>query len=263
VPSGPIDLTGDASHPLSANQSTVAFSATHVAAPPTHIDLTDEVNDMPAYGDDQPQNDRHSALDDGNEVLLDAIINDAPCGSAIVYRVDGEPVAVSPGQHYLLRNRGLHDMSLVEFNLCTQVVQKKKVKKDAAEGDVQTEQQNHPNVSRGRGRPDNLRLGFASNLHPLFHTHDLQLRSKINPWILGGNPPPKPPPLPKPGNPTEAWIRKANAFAAYYLVLFRPFSEDDVEQMSFTWEALCTFMEKIDQVSQNCTSYLHIEYSEK
>jgi len=138
VPSGPIDLTGDASHPLSANQSTVAFSATHVAAPPTHIDLTDELNDMPAYGDDQPQNDRHSALDDGNEVLLDAIINDAPCGSAIVYRVDGEPVAVSPGQHYLLRNRGLHIMSLVEFNLCTQVVHKKKAKEDAAEGDMQT-----------------------------------------------------------------------------------------------------------------------------
>jgi hypothetical protein len=143
-------------------------------------------------------------------------------------------------------------------------VQKKKVKKDAAEGDVQTEQQNNPNVSRSRGRPDNLRMGFASNLHPLFHiTHELQLRSKINPWIFGGNPPPKPPPLPKPDNPTEAWIRKANTFAAYYLVLFRPFNEDDVEQISFTWEALCTFMEQIDQVSRNCMSPLHIEHSEK
>jgi hypothetical protein len=116
----------------------VAFSATHVAATSAHIDLTDEVNDMPDYGDGQPQNDQHTALDDANEVLLDAIINDAPCGSAIVYRVDEEPVAVSPGQHYLLRNRGLHVMSLVEFNLCTQVVHKKKAKEDAAEGDMQT-----------------------------------------------------------------------------------------------------------------------------
>ena len=62
APSGPIDLTGDASHPLSTNQSTVAFSATHVAAPPTHIDLTDEVNDMPGYGDGQHQNDHHTVV---------------------------------------------------------------------------------------------------------------------------------------------------------------------------------------------------------
>jgi hypothetical protein len=69
-------------------------------------------------------------------------------------------------------------------------------------------------------------MAFASEFHPLFHTHELQLRSKINPFILGGNPPRRPPPLPKPENPTEAWTKKANAFAAYYLVLFRPFNED-------------------------------------
>jgi hypothetical protein len=182
---------------------------------------------------------------------MDAIIHDAPCGSAIVYRVDGEPVAVSPGKHYLLRPQALHIMNLAEFNLCTQVVLKKKVKEDASEENVRIEQQNHQNLPRSRGRPDNLRMCFASNNHPPFHTHELQLRSKINPWILGGDPPPKPPPLPQPNIPTEIWTRTANIFVAYYLVLFRPFSEDDIRTMSFTWDALCTFMQQIDPVRQN------------
>jgi hypothetical protein len=46
APSGPINLTGDASNPLRTNQSTAAFGATPVAATSGHINLTREVNDM-------------------------------------------------------------------------------------------------------------------------------------------------------------------------------------------------------------------------
>jgi hypothetical protein len=232
-------LTEDSTNTLGSDQFNV---------PSESFDPRSPANGMPHRDDRQPQNNRDSAADVQNESLLEEIINDAPCGSAPVYWVDGKPIAVSPGQHYLLRNASLRFMSLGEFSLCTQVVQKKKAQEEAANRDAQTEEQPHPNASRNRGRPSNLRMAFASELHPLFHTHELQLRSKINPFILGGNPPPRPPPLPKPENPTEAWTKKANAFAAYYLVLFRPFNEDDVDSMSFTWDALCIFMQQIDQV---------------
>jgi hypothetical protein len=164
---------------LRTNQTTALRSATPVVATSEHIDLTRDEIVIPAYGDSRPHTDEHTALDDANVVLMDAIIHDAPCGSAIVYRVDGEPVAVSPGKHYLLHPQALHIMNLAEFNSCTQVVLKKKVKEDASEENVQIEQQNHQNLPRSRGCPDNLRMCFASNNHPLFHTHELQLRSKI------------------------------------------------------------------------------------
>jgi hypothetical protein len=50
APSGPIDLTGDASDLLRTNQSTAAFGATLVVATSADIDLTREVNDMPEGG---------------------------------------------------------------------------------------------------------------------------------------------------------------------------------------------------------------------
>ena len=235
-----------------------------------HIDLKGDEGVIPgssllasSRGDGPSHTDENTGLDDANVVLLDAIIHDGPCGSAIVYQVDEKPVAVSPGKHYLLRPQVLPMMTLAEFNLCTQVALKKKLKEDASEEDAQIEQQNHQNMPRSRGRPDNLRMCFASKFYPLFHTHELQLRSKINPWILGGDPPPKPPLLPQPDNPTEVWIRTANTFAAYYLIVFRPFNEDDIGTMSFTWDALCTFMQQIDQVRQICMSILHIGHSKK
>ena len=237
--SGLIDLTEDSTNTAGSDQ----FNVPSESFAPRSL-----ANGMPRGDDGQPENNQDSGANAQHESVLEEIINDTPCGSAPVYWVDGQPIAVSPGQHFLLRNASLRFMSLVEFSLCTQVVQKKKAQEEPANADAQTEEQPHLNASRNRGRPSNMRMSFASEFHPLFHTHELQLRSKINPFILGGNPPPRPPPLPKPENPTEAWIKKANVFAAYYLVLFRPFNEDDVDSMSFSWDALCNFMQQIDQV---------------
>jgi len=202
--------------------------------------------------DDQNTNENEDNSDASNEVLMEAITFDGACGSATVYQVDGKPVPVSSYQHYLLRPRELHMMTLPEFSLCTQIVLKKKSKEGTEEDEtLQTSTHaslNEDNVPRGVGRPDNLRLNFASAVHPLYSTHDVQLRSKINPWILGGDPPPKAPPLPKPNNPPEVWTKTANKFAAYYLVMFRPFSAVDVEALEFTWDAFCEFIQQIDPV---------------
>jgi hypothetical protein len=204
-----------------------------------HAAATDHARD-----DDNP--------DTANEVLFDALTHDGLCGSAIVYQVDGKPVPVSPFQHYLLRPRELLMMTLPEFTLCTQVVLKKSSKEETDVDDMLQSSSIPPphssDVPRHVGRPENLRMSFASTDHPLFNTHDVQLRSKINPWILAGDPPPKAPPTPQPENPPDVWIKSANNFAAYYLVMFRPFSSEDVHRLAFTWDAFCEFIQHIDPV---------------
>jgi hypothetical protein len=199
-------------------------------------------------------NDEYASVNDddpdaANEVLMEAITHDGPCGSATVYQVDGRPVPVSRYQHYLLRPRELLMMTLPEFCLCTQIVLRKKQKEGTDEEDIPLTTTHHVNdVPRNVGRPDNLRMRFASADHPLYNTHEVQLRSKINPWILGGDPPPKSPSLPQPDNPTDIWTKTADAFAAYYLVMFRPFSDEDVMSLAFTWDAFAEFIEQIDPV---------------
>ena len=248
-----VDLTEDAEDLLNTDLLFPIQEVSTSTTSPAHMNLTDHAREEYGTGhsdtvhDDRlPFLDGDAFQDETNAVLLEAIIHDGPCGSAVVYQVDGKAVPVSPGIHYLLRSPLLYMMTLAEFNLCTQVV----LKKEPKEGDTQNAQQNTQNTQRTAGRPDNLRMCFASEDHPLYHSHDIQLRSKINPWILGGDPPPKPPPLPRPDNPPDVWTKTANTFAAYYLVLFRPFSEEDIGTMAFTWDALCSFMQQIDPVCQ-------------
>ena len=82
--------------------------------------------------------------------------------------------------------------------------------------------------------------------HPLRSTHKQALISKHWPLSFGGDKPPKPPKLPAPARPSAAWHRVADTYAAYILVLFRPYTLENVSELEWGWDALGRFMAAID-----------------
>ena len=112
------------------------------------------------------------------------------------------------------------------------------------------------------GRPGNLHMQLDHH-HPLNLSHDLQMRSQLNPFILGGAKPPKCPKLPMVyEDATDAWRRAADTYGAYYLTLFRPFDAYNIHELEFGWNAFCAFMHDIDPVSHVvgccCSTLAHV-----
>ena len=94
-----------------------------------------------------------------------------------------------------------------------------------------------------RGRQPNGCFSFNSN-HPLFVTHEQQIRSKHFIPIAIGVPPC--PPGKRRSNMTDAWILQARKFAKYILTLFRPWDEDNGRLPGvLTWKAFCEFLQQL------------------
>ena len=94
-----------------------------------------------------------------------------------------------------------------------------------------------------RGRQPNGCFSVNSN-HPLFVTHEQQIRSKHFIPIAIGVPPC--PPGKRRSNMTDAWILQARKFAKYILTLFRPWDEDNGRLPGvLTWKAFCEFLQQL------------------
>ena len=112
--------------------------------------------------------------------------------------------------------------------------------------DIETQQ-------RHCGRKKSRRFKFGKG-HPLIASHKQVLRSKQPVIIFTGGSPPQ-----HPGEPPEllhekkhkAWQRKADYFAKYYLVAFRPeinmCEEGQPNYLSHDWNALCDFVNELEQ----------------
>lgn len=138
----------------------------------------------------------------------------------------GVQTAVSSHQHYMCRPKELYFMNAMEFDLLTEI----KIKGTSNGG--------------ARGRKANSRFNLAPT-HPLTDTHEIRLKSRIDPFILGGKPPPSLPKLPAKPDRSSQWQKRADAFAAYYLVLFRPYHPENVQNLHWDWDAFCEFMNQI------------------
>ena len=91
-------------------------------------------------------------------------------------------------------------------------------------------------------RPANARFPIAAG-HPLAQSHRFYLRSKAAVPVLANGPPPRYPGA-RPAQPSARWTRNANTFAAYMLVLFKPWRSTDPAQDvgPLTWAAFGRFV---------------------
>ncbi|RYG43491.1 hypothetical protein EON68_00335 [archaeon] len=145
----------------------------------------------------------------------------APRGARL-YTVNGQRVAVTMHQSYQHRGDELRHLSLYMYiRLITCVPANAEPETaDAAEGGGEEGTGAGAAAGAGAGRPRSRRYEFDEP-HPLCETHVQRLRSKFPTLIMAG---PRPPayPGPRPARPTASWYRRAEAFAAFILVLFKP-----------------------------------------
>ena len=98
------------------------------------------------------------------------------------------------------------------------------------------------NKNKSAGRKKNARFPFMTK-HPLAGTYHQTLISKQCTCILSGKPPPS-----YPGNCDKnnskkynKWKKKADSFATYYMIGFKPNSGFD-GKLSYTWEEFCDWV---------------------
>ena len=98
-------------------------------------------------------------------------------------------------------------------------------------------------VTNNPGRPSNQRFLFHPD-HPLYDSHEQQIRSKPHIPLFIGRPPR--PPGRRPSPMTEAWKKKARRFARYFLILLRPWAEANGQLPGpLTWKHLCFFIREL------------------
>ena len=104
--------------------------------------------------------------------------------------------------------------------------------------------------TRNPGRPSNKRYLFHQD-HPLYDTHEQQLRSKPHIPLFIGRPPR--PPGQRPSPMTVSWKNKARRFANYFLVLLRPWTEQNGQLPGpLTWKEFCFFVRQLRDGRNNC-----------
>ena len=97
--------------------------------------------------------------------------------------------------------------------------------------------------TKNPGRPSNTRYLFHPD-HPLYDTHEQQLRSKPRIPLFIGRPPR--PPGRRQSTLTVAWKNRARRFARYFLILLRPWTEADGQLPGrLTWKEFCLFVRQL------------------
>ena len=148
--------------------------------------------------------------------------------TALVYETTKGKKAAHQVHHYRWRGPELINYNMDDYAAIVCVTPKKESK---------TELSDH------RGRPQNKRYPFHPD-HPLFQTHEQQLRSKPHVPLFIGRPPR--PPGPRPSPLTEGWKKRARRFARYMLILLRPWRQADGQLPgSLTWKDFCDFVQQL------------------
>jgi len=128
---------------------------------------------------------------------------------------------------FYFRGKALQEMNYYEYLACVDFI-------------------NQP-PSPKRDNPLNFKAQTQFKTHPsfmgYFDSYHVVRRKQHTP-LLTGKIPPHPgdaPPLEAAASLRDQWTKKADAFARYYLTLFRPESMDD--SLLYTWEALCDWIQ--------------------
>ena len=155
---------------------------------------------------------------------------------AVIVAGDGKLKVVFQHQDYHYRHDDLKHYSLYEFACCTRRV--KKVDTEAENKKALDGSKSNP---RGAGRHANATFEFKKG-HPLQRTHQLQLLSKQTIAMFIPRVPPYPPPQ-RAGRQsrTDAWMKTARNFAAFALVVYKPWSDPPPPE-SLTWKFFCDWV---------------------
>ena len=173
------------------------------------------------------------------ETMVDLLPKTEPCdtqGTVDVYKVKGgKQKAVLYPEIYNYRTGGdMKLMSLYEFRACTELLA-------GAKGDKVWDEEVEQ-ASGKAGRPPSYWEPLHKNCS-LSKSHRLGLRSKQVVPVLGIGPPPK---LPKgerpdvPGKHQANWDRMADKYAAYMLVLLKPWGFDN-PLTDLSWDAFLDY----------------------
>ena len=166
-------------------------------------------------------------------------------GSCPFYKTeDGQGLEPVPWP-VLYRFRGIHlrDLNRWEYWCLVRVVKTTTETYDGAAS-------NKPK----RGRPSSRRFEFGGSPNdiPILHSHHQILRSKQCTLKFLQNPPCHPGPCPPPEAPQaeqDKWVRRANRFAQYFLVLFRPESElytnGQSNKYKYDWKTFVKFTQSL------------------
>jgi len=162
-------------------------------------------------------------------------------GTADVYKVGGEKRAVLfPDVYNFRMGDDMKRMSLYEFEGCVELQRRK--------GKWATWEEEVEEIRDDIKRKNNYWIRLHTGC-PLYESHRLALRSKQVVPRLGIGPPPR---LPKGSRPAETgkvqkeWDQKASIFAAYMLVLFKPWGYDN-PLTDLSWRAYTAFCSELEQ----------------
>ena len=143
---------------------------------------------------------------------------------ATVYKSKKGPQVVSQVINYAHRGKCLSHYSLYEYAGIIVIIEKPK----------------QCNSKTAAGRKRNATFQFSKD-HPLHDSHVQQIRSKFCVPTPIHKAPKVPPP--KPEEQSEIWNRKAEKFANYMLVLFRPWTHRGGQHPgSISWESYCDYI---------------------
>ena len=159
--------------------------------------------------------------------------------AATIYKSKEGPRPVSQAVHYSYRGTKLAFYSLFEYAAIITIVEKQKENER----------------SSGAGRKRNAVFEFAEG-HPLRESHVQQIRSKLCvPTPI--QKPPKPPPT-KPQKHSELWEKKAERFANYMLVLFRPWAQDNGQHPGcISWNSFCDYIKELKRSITGLPSFVN------
>ena len=194
-------------------------------------------------------------------------------GKAKIYRLGdddtGKKIPVDYNDHYRFRGAGLAKMSRQEYYALVGIKPKSKKIQEEEDCDNLNNKCNIQNDETGKqmkkkaGRKTSPLFEFAKG-HLLHSSHVQYLKSKQTTLIFTGRRPIHPglpPTIPeglitstsnaiKYGRLLQSWKKKADSFAMYYLVAFRPeeqvFTEEHTTFPSYDWLALCDWIKLLE-----------------
>ena len=266
---------------MSAETSSHSFQGVYINAALTHIARQEknqqeqsEVQSENVEENPDPSNEAEIEDHESQEKNPDLDEEDNNTASATIYKSKKGPTAVMQHIHYANRGPELSDFSLFEYAALVHIVPKQPTKQkkttdpssseniptetemEAAEEELSIETRQHqpPKKKRkvGAGRPANKTIEFLAS-HPLQETHIQRLNSKIKIPEIYGRVPPMPSPKPEDESEiTEAWYKKAETFARFFLCLFRPWSEaNGTLPGPMEHDDFCQFMLELETASGN------------
>ena len=209
-----------------------------------HVSEEDSIADIDSVSENDGKDDGTRAIDmeamDVDCPFETSTPNQTNYQSCPIYRVDngGLLIPIPYPKLYRYRGRALKDLSRYEY--CTQV----KVMKKQNDSEKTCDQN-----KRGRKKANGFEFGEGFELTA---SHEQMLRLKLCTLKLYQSPPPHPGKRPNTDNDKiRKWNKKANQFAAFFLMLFRPESDlyqgGQVNRYSYDWKALIRYTKQLKE----------------